>query len=331
MGANSKIQWTHHTFNPWRGCQKIAAGCAHCYADDLSARNPGVLGVFGPEDKGGRRVVASEAMWSKPLLWDRWARVGVLDGDENTHIEPYRGRVFCASMADAFEDWQGPMMAPGKQPLILGPNFLASSGTRLMMGHVRERLFRLIDATPNLDWLILTKRPENVRRMWPGSECRQNVWLGTSIATQKDANANVPTLLSLRGLAAVVFLSVEPLIARVDLHEAGATHCDERQGVDWVIAGGESGPQARPCRLDWLRLVIDRCREWDCGPAIPCFVKQLGSHVVGCLKERLEMMGEESDADALVRWKLRDSKGGDPAEWPEDLRVREFPRVEVVT
>src|SRR5262245_49606753 len=118
---NSKIQWTDHTFNVWRGCEKVSPGCAHCYAETMSRRNPAVLGEWG---KHGTRVIASEAMWREPLKWDRQARAAGV-----------RKRVFCASLADVFED----------RPELVAP---------------RERLFRLIEDTPNLDWQLLTKRPE---------------------------------------------------------------------------------------------------------------------------------------------------------------------------
>ncbi len=126
MGEGSKIQWTHHTFNPWRGCTHVSPGCEHCYAEALSKRNPAQLGTWGA---GGTRVVASEAYWKQP---ERWNRAAEAAGE--------RHRVFCASLADVFED----------RPELVEP---------------RERLWRLIVATPHLDWLLLTKRPENIARL----------------------------------------------------------------------------------------------------------------------------------------------------------------------
>src|SRR4051794_38669367 len=90
MATETKIQWTHHTFNPWRGCQKVSPGCAHCYAEQLSLRNPKVLGEWGPD---GKRVIASESYWRLPLKWNR-----------DAHKAGERRRVFCASLADVFED-----------------------------------------------------------------------------------------------------------------------------------------------------------------------------------------------------------------------------------
>lgn len=274
MGAITAIQWCDHTFNPWRGCAKVAAGCTNCYAEALSVRNPGVLGVWGEQ---GTRVVASEAMWRQPLQWDRQAqRDGV------------RRRVFCASLADVFED-RGDLVAP------------------------RTRLFALIDRTKHLDWLLLTKRPENVWQMWPmplaaselvgiddAANVISNVWLGTSVATQADAARNVPALLKYRSLAPVLFVSAEPLIERVDLSPW-------LPQLDWLIVGGESGTNARRCNLAWIRKLRDQCQA----AGVPYFVKQVGR------RAGLQL--------TAVGFKFRDPKGGDPAEWPEDLHVREFP------
>lgn len=251
-----------------------------------------------------------------------------------------------------------------------------------MMGldDIRRALFALIDATPWLDWLLLTKRPENIRRMWPERECgpsidrplnerrmRNNVWLGTSIATQADADRNVPELLKCRDLSPVLFVSAEPLIEEVDVrpwlrnggglhcsgcrpnrrHSDGATHQFQTiehpgDGIDFVVIGGESGPHARPCRPEWIRSLRDQCKA----ATVPCFIKQLGANVV----TRNDMI-EDTFSDGFTGWpdpdveydihgfreefqgadcriKLRDPKGGDTSEWPEDLRVREFPEVQ---
>lgn len=200
MGKETTISWTHSTFNPWRGCQKVSPGCAHCYAETLSKRNPKVLGVWGPD---GTRVVASEAKWREPLAWDKAAR----EAGE-------RHRVFCASLADVFED----------RPELAAP---------------RSRLLDLIRDTPSLDWLLLTKRPENIIRLWDdvaptGMEYpAPNVWLGVSVEDQARADERVPQILAIP--AAVRFLSCEPLLGSVDLTKYLATSL-----IHWVIVGGES-------------------------------------------------------------------------------------------
>lgn len=228
---NSKISWTHHTFNPWRGCSKVSAGCAHCYAESFSHRNPAVLGVWG--DKG-TRVIASEAQWRMPLKWQKdAAQAGV------------RRRVFCASMADVFED----------RPELLFP---------------RARLLNLIKATPDLDWLLLTKRPENIERLWPSPSTRlDNLWLGVSVENQEQAEKRIPYLSQYFGVAAQLFLSCEPLLGPLDLLTNDLLYC-----IDWVIVGGESGPKARPMALEWADSLLKQCRQEQDA----FFMKQLGGY-----------------------------------------------------
>jgi protein gp37 len=280
MGLTS-IEWTAtprsdgtlapgYTFNPWRGCTKVSPGCTHCYAEATGKRNPRVLGEWGLR---GRRAVAAESYWRRPLAWDRAAaRAGE------------RRRVFCASLADVFEE----------RDELEGP---------------RERLRALMSSTPHLDWLLLTKRPDFAARWIAGRRMPDNYWLGVSVEDQERADEGVPILLRIR--APVRFLSVEPLLGPVDLrpwlwHLAIPKHRGswppERVRDFWVIVGGESGPRARPCDPAWIRSIAEQCRSYG----VPCFVKQLGRRPVGL--------------------RLVDKKGGDPAEWPEDVRVREFPR-----
>lgn len=301
MGETTKIEWCDHTFNPWRGCTKIAAGCEHCYAATFAAHNPGTLGEWGDR---GTRVVASESMWSQPLKWNAAAeRDGV------------RRRVFCASLADVFEDWDGQVKTHNGLWAIHNRRFgeetdfgcarLGGGSDALYLDGVRRRLFRLIDATPNLDWLLLTKRPENIPAMipttavnhlgWNGTlagywhlakKLRPNVWLGTSIANQGDADRNIPLLLKCRDLSPVLFVSAEPLLGPVDLFAtAAASHgrdaTDEGWSrldcLDWLIVGGESGPYARPMHPDWARGLRDQCQA----AGVPFFFKQWGEWAPG--------------------------------------------------
>lgn len=268
MGQDSKIQWTHHTFNPWRGCTKISEGCTHCYAETLSHRNPEVLGEWGPM---GTRVIAAESYWREPAKWNRAA----LAAGE-------RGRVFCASLADIFED--GQTMPAGELDDV---------------SQARRRLFQTIDSTPNLDWLLLTKRPQNVRSLWPDARRRANVWLGATAENQSRFNERCQPLLDCRDLVSVLFLSVEPMLEMVDVRPAlGSTN-----GVGWVIVGGESGKGARQFNPDWARLIRDMCGD----AGVPFFMKQ---------------MGEATTDRPGLRLK---KKGGDLEDIPGDLRVREFP------
>lgn len=297
MGANSKIEWTDHTFNPWRGCQhavqaggEIHPACEHCYAETLSKRNPAVLGRWGAD---GTRVMADHKMWREPLKWNAASAAAWPD---------VRKRVFCASLADVFEDWEGPVMDHRGEMLLrcdgcgaIYRDDAASDSEScekcnrfkqrmewLTLNDLRRDLFALIDYTSWLDWLLLTKRPENLRRMWPGGYDevrRSNVWLGTSISDQATADKWVPKLLECRDLAPVLFLSIEPLLGPVDLDKflpaAGPKGWRNELGIDWVIAGGESGPQARPMHPDWARGIRDQCQA----AGVPFFFKQWGEFI----------------------------------------------------
>jgi protein gp37 len=314
MGKETGIQWCDSTFNPHRGCTRASKGCSSCYAETMSRRNPAVLGVWGP---AGTRVVASEAKWREPAAWDRAAaRSGV----------PHR--VFCASLADVFEAWDGPMVDSQGRVLYhtSAATWWVSEPTPhgpIPMQFVRERLFSLIAATPHLTWQLLTKRPENIRPMLAeiGLDAPPaNAWMGTSVEDQEQAGKRIPHLLAVPATAR--FLSCEPLLEDLDLTpwlspdrlprsireaEAWGDGVPVASGIHQIIAGGESGPKARPFDLDWARSLVEQCRAGG----VAAFVKQAGSHPV----------------EGGRRLALRDPHGGDPSEWPADLRVREFPAI----
>lgn len=238
MGANSNIEWTTHTFNPWRGCTKVSEGCKFCYAEVLSKRNPNTLGEWGPR---GRRIIAAESYWRQPIKWNAAAAQA---GE--------RHRVFCASLADVFE---GPETMPAYSwPLVV---------------EARERLFWMIDETPALDWLLLTKRPENIRRFWPekgsyaANSYRANVWRMTSVEHQDAANKRIPELIATNDLSPIAGLSCESLLGPVDLgavaYPIGLPLGAAIEGIQWVIVGGESGASARPMHPAWARSLRDQC------------------------------------------------------------------------
>lgn len=209
MGKDTRIEWTHHTFNPWWGCVRVSDACDHCYAETWAKR----LGenVWGP--KTDRRFF-SDAHWKEPLKWNREA---VAQG--------VRRRVFCASMADVFEN---------RKDLI--PH--------------RARLLELIAATPQLDWLLLTKRIHLVRKQLPkGYEFPANVWLGATVENQDAVEKRLKYLLEFT-TPSVRFLSCEPLLGPVDLRKYLRRGANGMR-VDWVIAGGESGSGARPMDPAW--------------------------------------------------------------------------------
>ncbi len=213
---------------------------------------------WGP---GAPRQMTSDANWKLPKKWDKIA------GDSGV-----RRRVFCASLADVF-DHEAPI---GGQ----------------------ARLWALIAECPNLDWLLLTKRPHNIRSMVPTewlTEPLANVWYGTSVEDNR-VRQRILTLAAIP--AAVRFLSIEPMIGPIDYPE-------EMMDIDWAIYGGESHDSplmAREMKLEWIRDGLDVCRKYNVAP----FVKQLGGRYA-------------------MEHKLSDKKGGNPIEWPEDVRVREFP------
>lgn len=296
MGFDTKIQWADHTWNTWRGCAKppanadgtgVAPECWNCYAEALAKINPAVLGEWGKE---ARRAMAKDAYVEMPLEWDAAAaRDGV------------RRRVFFASLADVFED---------RDDLVA----------------MRRRSFAIIDRCRNLDFLIPTKRPENVRRLWPDgpSRRRDNVWLGTSVG-HPCSLWRVDELRKAAPLAALLFISAEPLVAEVDFR-------GRLDGISWLILGGESRPKnrtPRPCDIGWIRAAIGAARE--AGP-VSVFVKQLGGNVeaIDSIDAADYFPGDVRLSQGAIHYynarvHLADSKGGDPEEWPEALRVREIP------
>lgn len=241
MADLTRISWTDHTFNPWTGCQKWSVECDHCYADAWARRTG--RDVFGGRGKRKRTVKSN---WAKPRVWNRLA------------AEKRKPRkVFCASLADVFED------APG-------PN------------EWRTDLWDLIRETPWLDWQLLTKRPENIARMLPEDwgDGWRHVWLGTSIGLRDhvgraDVLRQVP--------AAVRFLSAEPLLGPLLIPRGPGGSIPPEwvghdglvlPGIDWLIVGGESGAGHRPMDLDWARSLRGTAAMYG----IPFFFKQIAAH-----------------------------------------------------
>ena len=260
MAENSKIEWTDHTFNPWRGCTKVSPACDLCYAETMSKRNPAVLGVWG---KYGTRAIAAESYWKLPEQWNRKAEK-----------EGVRKRVFCASLADVFE-------GNDTMPESAWPDVYRA----------RYRLFDLIQATPHLDWLLLTKRPELVTSTLSDqgiygtlSKVMPNVWIGTTVENQKYADERIPHLLKIP--AKVRFLSIEPLLGPIDFYKTSEVWPPDvnhpwrnepiLHGIHWVIVGGESGGQkARPMDPAWVRSLRDQCVS----AGVPFHFKQWGEWV----------------------------------------------------
>lgn len=257
MAAETKIEWADATFNPWIGCTRVSPGCDHCYAAvSTPARR------FGVEWGAGKaRRETSEAYWRQPLRWNAM------------HARPHgerRFRVFCASLADVFDN-----EVPARW---------------------RTDLFQLIQQTPNLDWLLLTKRIGNVSQMvidagfaslWP----LPNVWLGASICTQAEADRDILKLLCTP--ARVRFISVEPMLSPITIN-APIFDQDGDRVLHWVICGGESGKDARPVHPDWVRSLRDQCVQ----SGTPFFFKQWGEFDLSYDRDRddpdMQRCGETS-------------------------------------
>lgn len=308
MGENSHIAWTDHTHNPWWGCQRVSPGCTACYAEAFAKwTRPG---HWGPPSTTPRFEM-SEAHWKKPLKWNREA----LD----RYGRP--ARVFTGSMCDLFEDH--PQLPP-----------------------LRERQWELIEATPNLEWLLLTKRIENVMNMVPTSWAMggfpSHVRIGCTVEDNQRAEERIPELLE---IPCPNFVSYEPALELVDFDSwTWLYEGPHGRGIEWLIIGGESkqpGSQPRPFDVAWARKTIQDCQA----AGVPVFMKQLGSNPVGWCVGRLGAPGEEYDDDFCDLYEaseirtpcsgrchyLRSTAGSDPSEWPESLRIQEFPPQEEVS
>ena len=241
MGNNTDIQWVArtlpdgtiipgHTFNISWGCVKVSEECKNCYALDIATMGPTRYPerIWGPAATTPRRLFG-ERHWAEPLKWNRQAEK-----------QGHRHSIFCSSMGDVYEDHP-------------------------QLESERKKLWDLIKATSWLNWLLLTKRPENILGMspWQKGAWPDNVWIGTSIGLQSRAEERLPYLLEVP--AVVRFLSCEPLLGPLDL----TPWIDQ---VQWVISGGESGRRARPMEMDWARALRDQC----CAVQVPYFFKQIG-------------------------------------------------------
>lgn len=305
MSTNTGIEWTDATWNTLAGCRKVSAGCKHCYAQTMTHRlaemarakvakgeEPGKLAAYQQAEKWDGTFVPIPGALAEPFKWK---------GPR---------KVFVNSMSDTFGEG-------------VADDYIAA-------------MFGVMAATPHITYQVLTKRPERALE-WFGWLARTgggpavgmyqaarhygvarqqlaaldmsdnprwplpNVWIGTSVEDQ-EAVSRIPILTQIP--AAVRFLSIEPLLGPVDLRVLAP---EVRERIDWIIIGGESGPGARRCHLGWITFLVWQAKQ----AGIPVFVKQLGS-------------APTYGGDVL---RLRDRKGGDMSEWPEDLRVREFPEV----
>lgn len=247
MAEQTAISWCDHTFNPWIGCTKVSPACDGCYAEALMDKRYGRVEWGAPGKGAGTRSRTSLGNWRQPMRWNRRAEI---DG-----ARPF---VFCSSLADVFdnqvpEEW-------------------------------RCDLFDLIRSTPNLVWLLLTKRPQNIVKM--AEACGglpANAAIGTTVEDQERADKNVPALLEAKARLspAFAFLSCEPLLGDIDLHDWQIRFIQGfAPGLDWIITGGETdqgGHKARPSNPDWFRSIRDQCESFN----IPFHHKQNGEFFEG--------------------------------------------------
>lgn len=289
MSATTSIEWCDRTWNPVSGCSKVSPGCKHCYAETIAHR-------FW-KNRPFTEVRCHPERLDEPLHWRKPQRVFVNSMSDLFHEEvPDRFLMECFRK----------MTCPAVSGLHRGAERHTFQILTKRSGRMRD--FAL--AMRQTGWI---PQDNSTGVTWPA----KNIWLGASVENQQAADERIPILRETP--AAVRFLSVEPLLEKLNLIDH-LSDCPYRahtsSKIDWVIVGGESGPSARPCNIDWIHSIVRQCKA----AGVACFVKQLGSrpawnHIVpGC-----------SVREALEPLNLRDRKGADMGEWPEDLRIREYP------
>jgi protein gp37 len=335
VADGSDIEWTDATWNPVRGCTKVSSGCKHCYAERFAERFRGVPGH--PFERGFDVRLVPEAL-SLPIHWRR------------------PRRVFVNSMSDLFHEAVPFYFID----MVFGVMAACEVTTNYGEGHTfqvltkrPERMREYLSTDRRRAWAksaVDRGGGENPDPLYDQIAYRDgplpNVWLGVSVEDQAAADQRIPLLRETP--AAVRFLSCEPLLGPVDLRMVTRRTFGLPSGgrglageLGWVIVGGESGPGVRPCDVDWVRSLVEQCRA----AGVPAFVKQLGARAqAGYYDDAWRGLYEQGgfewpepegwdprdgqpQVDAKVRLRFSDRKGGDPAEWPEDLRVREMPGV----
>jgi protein gp37 len=228
MAENSKIEWCDHTFSPWIGCQHVSPGCDNCFAETMMDTRYGKV-EWGPH---GERKRTSVDYWRQPLRWARKVSTDRARAFNHDYPLPHRPRVFCASLCDVFDN-----QVPKEW---------------------RFDLWELIRSTPELDWLLLTKRPENIGRFLPYEWALQdrplpNVWLGFTAEDQEHFDRRWPIVRDIP--AAVRFCSYEPALGPLQIPD------DPR--LSQIICGGETGSGYRIMNVDWARVLRDQCAVYE--------------------------------------------------------------------
>lgn len=339
MSEQTKIQWADSTLNFWSGCTKVSPGCANCYAEALSDRfhagqpNP----IFGKWGKGAPRQ-RHAAAFKTALKLNR--KPWVCDTCGEAHASKpvqcktsfctgfHRRRIFSLSLGDWLDDevpieWLAEMLDTIRQ---------CDQVTWILCTKRPEKWLERVEAV--MAWELQQYRPNGNTtgsaiideyhplywwlKKWVGGTILdrppKNVILLTSVEDQPQADRRIPELLRIP--AACRGLSLEPLLGPVGLQSFTNGYGAPIAQLDWLIIGGESGPSARPCNVEWIRSLVRQGQA----AGVATFVKQLGANPIGVT----EPFGEDREQSEVV---LRDKKGADPAEWPADLRIQQWPEV----
>ena len=329
----TSIEWTDKTWNPVVGCSRVSKGCERCYAERVAHRGMlpqhkglTVLGKHGPRWTGEVRFLADRL--AEPLSWRKPRRVFVNSMSDLFHESlsiPDIARVF-AVMAQAERHTFQVLTKRAKRMREV----LAS---QLFWADVDLAHIEMFSGDGGTD-----DDRDRVANAC-GARVLPNVMLGVSVEDQATADERIPHLLACP--AAVRWVSYEPALGPVDFGLVGTLPASMTGGayvlaaewLHWIVVGGESGPGARPFDVAWARSVIAQCRD----AGVPVFVKQLGAvpHVGDAGAGWAVTYGErgrhwrmdDNATDPLTVYEIRDRKGGDMSEWPEGLRVRQWPEV----
>ncbi len=324
MSDKTGIAWTDATWNPVTGCSKVTEGCRHCYAERVWPRLAASPGRYFGREFGDVRI--HPEVLEQPLRWNRHRRIFVNSMSD----------LFHPSVPDDFIDRVFAVMA------------LAKQHTFQILTKRPERMKSYMDLSGDTRWAAIEKAmvmndwkfniSDKFRDLDRGLFPPPNVWLGVSVEDQKTANERIPLLLETPSLFR--WVSIEPMIGPVSFrwapwHETyyedpklqpgyvRMNHLDGLRRIDWIVAGGESGPDARPMDAGWVRILAGECQE----AGVPLFVKQLGAAYSDPLNGVAGAGLKVADAALpLVAVRLKHRSGADPAEWPQDLRVRELPK-----
>lgn len=340
MGDNTGIQWTEATWNPIVGCSILSAGCRGCYAMGEAARL---------ERMGVAKYAGLTTATKTGPVWTGEVRLA-----EDALDQPLRWRrprtIFVNSMSDLFHerlpeaqiDRVFAVMALSPQHIFqvltkrsaLMREYMSDRDTPLRIAEAALRVGRnLPDGHPGWRAERWRRSSGAVAPVWP----LPNLWVGVSVEDQDSADARIADLLAVP--AALRFISAEPLLGPVDIRWALSRNpmeisagflqrghfspgMETLRHLDWVIVGGESGPRARSCSVEWIYDLVRQCR----GAGVATFVKQLGA----CFFDEKDFIGGAAvrvprDAGRDLSRRLKHRKGGDPAEWPECLRVQQMP------